>query len=157
MPSEDVNTMEIAIPKGTLAMLGLEHIRNTNLERAAIWHPGGIREWSALEWAGAMTGEQGECLEAFFHLQDSLQVVCRAAASAGRAANVAKKAKRIEGGVQQANNMTMKEAQAELAKEIGDTFLYLDLLAARCGIDTWEAIRDTFNRVSERKGFPQRL
>ncbi len=76
---------------------------------------------------------------------------------AGEAANAAKKLKRAETGLQQANGMTEEDCRAALAQEIGDTYLYLDLLAQRCGIDMYEAVRDTFNRVSEREGFPQRL
>ncbi len=106
----------------------------TNLERALLWHKGGLDEWTVSEWACAMAGEAGE--------------VC----------NAVKKLNRIERDVQQnAGPQTREEAVAAIAKEIGDTYLYLDLLAQRLGIDISEAIRATFNRVSEREGFPQRL
>lgn len=104
-----------------------------NLDRANEWHPGGLDEWSTLEWAGAMCGEAGET------------------------ANAAKKMKRAETGISQANGMTVEDARRALAQEIGDTYLYLDLLAQRAGIDMYDAIRDTFNRVSEREEFGQRL
>ena len=110
-----------------------ELVSRVNLERTKEWHPAGLEDWTPLEWAGAMCGEAGE------------------------AANAAKKLKRAETGLQQANGMTVNDARAALAQEIGDTYLYLDLLAQRCDIDMWEAIRDTFNRVSEREGFPQRM
>lgn len=44
-----------------------------------------------------------------------------------------------------------------VATEIGDTVVYLDLLAQRLGLSLEKCIRDTFNRVSEREGFPERL
>jgi len=45
----------------------------------------------------------------------------------------------------------------KLADEIGDVFLYLDLLAQFYGLDIDRCIADTFNRVSVREGFPERL
>ena len=45
----------------------------------------------------------------------------------------------------------------QLTDEIADTALYLDLLAARAGIDLGAAIVRKFNRVSEKHGFPERL
>ncbi len=114
--------------------LTFRQVGETNLERAVLWHKGGLDEWSVSDWACAMAGEAGE--------------VC----------NAVKKLNRIETGAQQTKGpQTREEAVAEIAKEIGDTFLYLELLAQRLGIDMAEAVRQTFNRVSEREGFPQRL
>ena len=45
----------------------------------------------------------------------------------------------------------------QLEKEIGDTFIYLDLLAQRCGLDMYTCIATAFNQVSEREGYPHRL
>lgn len=64
---------------------------------------------------------------------------------AGEAANVAKK---IPGG---------QETIAHLAEELADTIIYVDLLAHAANIDLAEAVREKFNRVSERKGLPHRL
>lgn len=114
--------------------MNLETISKINLVRALIWHKGGLDEWSAADWSNAMAGEAGE--------------VC----------NAVKKLRRLECGIVQAKGPATREAAiAEIATEIGDTFLYLDLLAARLGIDFAAAIVDTFNRVSEREGFAQRL
>jgi NTP pyrophosphatase (non-canonical NTP hydrolase) len=44
-----------------------------------------------------------------------------------------------------------------LADELADVFLYLDLLASKCGIDLPAAIVRKFNVVSERQDFPERL
>lgn len=114
--------------------MNMKLISQINLSRALIWHKGGLEEWSAADWSNAMAGEAGE--------------VC----------NAVKKLRRIECGInQKAGPHTREEAIAEIAKEIGDTYLYLDLLAQRLGIDFSRAIVDTFNRVSEREGFPQRM
>lgn len=108
----------------------LEEISKANRERAEAWHVGATGEWNAADWSNAMAGEAGE--------------VC----------NAVKKLRRIECGLAQAKGPhTREEALAEIATEIGDTFLYLDLLASHLGIDLGDAIRETFNRVSDREGF----
>jgi NTP pyrophosphatase (non-canonical NTP hydrolase) len=110
------------------------HVSTINKARALEWHKGGLEEWSVADWSNAMAGEAGE--------------VC----------NAVKKLRRIETVVQQVvGPQTREEAVAKIATEIGDTYLYLDLLAQRLGINIEDAIRDTFNRVSEREGFPHRL
>ncbi|MGB1560766.1 MAG: DUF1566 domain-containing protein [Sinimarinibacterium flocculans] len=111
-----------------------DQVSTTNLARAILWHPRGLNEWSEADWSNAMAGEAGE--------------VC----------NAVKKLRRIQCGLQQAKGpRTLDEARGEISKEIGDTYLYLDLLAARLGLRIEDCIRETFNRVSEREGFPQRL
>lgn len=62
----------------------------------------------------------------------------------GEAANLIKK---IERG-----DMTLNDARQELAKELADVQIYLDLLAFRAGIDLGEATRLKFNEVSDRIG-----
>jgi NTP pyrophosphatase (non-canonical NTP hydrolase) len=112
----------------------IQSISVINLRRARRWHRRGLQDWTLLEWAGAMAGEAGE------------------------AANAAKKVRRLQMRLRQRRGpVDMAEAIGKLAKEIGDTYLYLDLLAARAGIDLREAIVDAFNGVSEREGFPERL
>lgn len=92
-------------------------------------------EWSVADWSNAAAGEMGE--------------VC----------NEVKKLKRIETGMQQHGNVPVSReaAIARVGKEIGDTTIYLNLLAARCGLTLQECIRVAFNGVSEREGFPERL
>jgi NTP pyrophosphatase (non-canonical NTP hydrolase) len=120
--------------EGAPEPLTFAHVSATNLERSLLWHKGGLEEWSVSDWACAMAGEAGE--------------VC----------NAVKKLNRIDKDVQQnVGPQTREQAIAAIATEIGDTFMYLDLLAQRLGIDTAQAVRDTFNRISEREGFPQRL
>jgi NTP pyrophosphatase (non-canonical NTP hydrolase) len=109
-------------------------ISTINRKRARRWHPKGIEDWTILEWAGAMAGEAGE------------------------AANAAKKVRRLEQRLRQRKGpVDMASAIAKLAGEIADTYLYLDLMAARANIDLRAAIVAKFNEVSEREGFPERL
>jgi len=114
----------------------INYVSKINHERALLWHKNGIEEWSVADWAVAMAGEAGEICDAV------------------------KKLRRVEMGIQSKNKnspISADAAIAAVAQEIGDTFIYLDLLAQRLGIDIEQAIMDTFNRVSEREGFPQRL
>ncbi len=110
-----------------------------NLERSNIWHPDGLESWSYSDWACAMAGEAGE--------------VC----------NAIKKLNRYRDGMRQKRLVSARDADirhqliADVAMELGDTFLYLDLLAQRLGLNIEECIVKTFNRVSVREGFIQRL
>ena len=114
-----------------------ETVSRVNLERASLWHPDGIEDWSPAEWGNAFAGEAGE--------------LC----------NVLKKILRHDHAIEQAvTDRTPADREALLehaAQEIGDSFLYLDLVCQRLGLDMYTCIRDTFNRVSEREGFPQQL
>lgn len=123
-----MQTQQVARP------LTFKEYSKVSLSRCLRWHPAGIEEWSVSDWAMAMAGEAGE--------------VC----------NAVKKLRRLETGAQQTSGPQTREAAiAEIAKEIGDTYAYLDLLAQRLGIDIEKAIKDTFNRISERENFPERL
>jgi hypothetical protein len=110
-----------------------------NAQRVERWHSGGVEDWTALEWAGAMCGEAGE------------------------AANCAKKLKRIETGMININEAgrsltELSTAQEAVAREVADTIIYGLLLMARVGVDDPdEAIRGVFNRKSDEYGFPERL
>lgn len=111
-------------------------VSNINRQRCERWHPGypdSADGWSGADWSNAAAGEMGE--------------TC----------NVVKKLRRIENGMQQAAGDTQADLLGELATEIGDTFIYLDLLAQYYGLDIAECVADTFNRVSRREGFPERI
>lgn len=111
-------------------------IRMINRERSAQWHGEGddVIPWTGADWSNAMQSEAGE------------------------AGNVVKKLRRLETGVRDGKQTKSKEDYlVELADEIADTFLYLDLLADYYGIDMMEAIRNKFNRTSEEYGFSQTL
>lgn len=116
------------------AAMTLETISSVNLDRALVWHPDGLEGWSVSDWAVAMAGEAGE--------------VC----------NAVKKLNRIGTEIRQAEGPSDRDAALRaIANEIGDTFLYLDLLAQRLGLRIEDCVSDTFNRVSVREGFPHRL
>lgn len=119
-------------------MLTFEQLVEQNVSRANRWHKGGLSEWSALEWAGAMCGEAGEC------------------------ANAAKKLKRLEDGIKSINLAdrdlrTEHDAHLAVAKEAADTIIYALLVMARVGIDPECIIRDVFNRKSDEYSFPERI
>lgn len=75
----------------------------------------------------------------------------------GELCNVLKKILRAETGVSQANGLSRDDLLEMAAQEIGDTFLYLDLIAHRLNLNLLDCVVHTFNRVSEREGLPQRL
>jgi NTP pyrophosphatase (non-canonical NTP hydrolase) len=106
-----------------------------NIQRGERFHKMGIAEWSPLEWAGAVCGEAGEL------------------------ANACKKLRRMElSPGQSANDYDNREdAINHIASEAAGTFIYLDLLCERLGIDFGEAIANEFNRVSDRAKFPERV
>ncbi len=112
-------------------MQGLSHTR------ANRWHGGNFRNWTGLEWAGAMCGEAGET------------------------ANVAKKLRRIElaidGNARSDRQLDEAELLLQLRKELADTFLYSVLLAEYYGVDMANAIAETFNAKSIAMGFPERV
>lgn len=110
-------------------------VTDVNAKRANRWHPGfpNDGDWSGADWSNAMQGEAGE------------------------AGNVVKKLRRIETGIHSENNPPKEELLKKLGKEIGDTYIYLDLLATYYGLDIQTCVVEAFNEVSRREGFPERL
>lgn len=113
-------------------MLVLSDISDANRERCDLWH-GNSEPWIGSDWSNAMCGEAGE------------------------AANIVKKIRRNDSGLIWSGAKATPVLINALAEEIADTILYADLLAYYYGIDTAEAIRYKFNKVSEKRGFPQRI
>lgn len=120
----------------------IPHINIANRFRAVKWHPEGLGSWSPSDWMTALVGEVGE------------------------ACNVIKKMNRLRDGLQQ--KQVEKDAKiagvsvdvflrAQLEMEIGDAYLYLDLLASTFDLPLEQCVRKTFNRVSVREGFTDRL
>lgn len=99
-------------------------------------HPKGFNHrldsWSLSDWFTAVVGELGE------------------------AANVAKKLNRVRDGIP-GNDETPDELRAKLSAELADAFIYLDLLAQSQGIDLSAAVRETFDRKSEKIGYAAAL
>jgi NTP pyrophosphatase (non-canonical NTP hydrolase) len=113
--------------------LTFESMALINRERSLEWHPTGLDEWSVTDWSNAMAGEAGE--------------TC----------NATKKLKRIDSGITQSANLSRDQALENIRREIGDTLLYLDLLAQRIGAKLEDCVVEAFNEVSAREGFKQRL
>lgn len=90
-------------------------------------HP--LSGWSLSDWIAATLGELGE------------------------AANIVKKLNRVRDGVP-GNKETEAELRAKLKREVGDTFVYLDLLAQAGGFTVEEAAREVFNSKSAEIGYP---
>lgn len=107
--------------------------RKLNVERSNQWH-GDTRPWTTSDWATAFAGEAGE--------------VCDAV----------KKLNRYRDGIGMERAKGKDEAKylQDLADEIADAYIYIDLLAHHEGIDLGKAIQKKFNEVSEKYGFPQR-
>jgi NTP pyrophosphatase (non-canonical NTP hydrolase) len=84
-------------------------------------------DWTPADWLGCVLGELGEVAHAL------------------------KEARRS------GDRSRAPEDGSGLADELADTLLYLDLLAARCGIDLAEAVRAKFNRTSVAVGSVVRL
>lgn len=77
---------------------------------------------------------------------------------AGEAANVAKKIRKFDLGLSQRAQKKDRSALVfGLAQEIADTITYLAKLASQADIDLEEAVIYTFNNVSEREGFEERV
>jgi hypothetical protein len=111
--------------------LSFADLRRANVERCeSAFHP--LDAWSGLEWAGAAAGELGE------------------------AANLTKKLRRVEmGGGQFSSRGHDSEVTADdVGVELADTVIYLDLWAARLGIDLGAMVRAKFNATSRDIGSP---
>lgn len=116
------------------AMLTFEKFSAEN--RARCQSPQGfnhfLSSWSTSDWFLALQGELGE------------------------AANVAKKLNRSRDGVP-GNKVSDEELRAMLRKELGDVFVYLDLLAQSLGFNIADAAVEVFNAKSKEIGYPERL
>ena len=95
-------------------------------------HPKGfnhkLESWSISDWMTATLGELGE------------------------AANVVKKLNRVR-DVMPGNKETPEQLQLMLADEIADTFIYLDLLAQRCGFHLDQIVLNKFCETSVKIGY----
>lgn len=137
--SSQTDDSPLEIPPHESFALRFDEVSIINRERCIQWHgENGIEDWTVSDWAMATAGEFGE--------------LC----------NVLKKLNRRTGGLQ-GNSVSDNPINNEedmmyaIQKEIGGTYLYLDLLCQRLGIRIQDAVRMEFNRVSERLNFPQRI
>lgn len=106
-----------------LSFAGLREINVRRCESA--FHP--LDEWTPTDWACAFAGEAGE------------------------ACNEVKKLRRLDWADKPTDTPEHRaEIVARVGKELADTIIYADLLAARLGIDLGAAVRTKFNEVSDR-------
>ena len=109
----------------------LKRLRRLGTKRVEQGFRHTLESWDLMQWGAAAAGEMGEAL------------------------NVCKKVKRAE--MSMPGGIPLEKAREALGDEIADTIIYLDLLAARAGIDLEEAIGRKFDIVSQRVGFDERL
>lgn len=112
----------------------------------AVTRDGTVSDWIGFE--NLRDANASRCMQSF-PMCDGWKPadwVTAAVGELGEAANLIKKRRRGE-----------DVATKDIAYEIADTVIYLDLLAARLGIDLGAAIREKFNIVSERVGSEVRL
>lgn len=93
-------------------------------------HP--LTGWSTSDWMTALVGEVGE------------------------AANVVKKLNRVRDGVP-GNKLSADELRDQLRKELGDVYVYLDLMSQSLGFSIADAAAEVFNSKSDEIGYPKKL
>lgn len=107
-------------------MLTFKDLRAANVARcqspSGFNHP--LNKWSVAEWGNAAAGECGE------------------------ACNIAKKLIRFRDGVP-GNKKTEEDYKQDLANEIADTIIYMDLWAASLDIDIETSLQEVFNSDEE--------
>lgn len=118
--------------------LTFREVAKAGLARSNRWHKGGITDWTPSDWAVAMAGEAGEVCNAIKKLRRVQDEI----------ANISDPDRQIS---------SEREAAAKIGEELADTFLYLDLLAQRLGLDLAAEVIAKFNAVSEKYGFPERI
>lgn len=135
--------------------LNFDNLRSVSRQRAKAWHgKRGVKDWNSLEWAAATCGEGGELA----HEVIQLFLLARVTRGLGQAANLAKKIKRVDTGLNRRKNERDRAALVKkFANECADVVIYLDHLADREGVDLGESVRDTFNKTSKKFGFAERL
>ena len=108
--------------------LDFNTLRQVNVKRCeTVFHK--LDDWSLSDWATAMAGECGE------------------------ACDVVKKIRRLD-GVDKAIDTSARrnKLKRDLGKELADAICYIDLLAARAGINLSDVVVDKFDEVSDRRG-----
>lgn len=78
------------------------------------------------------------------------------AGEAGELANKLKKLVRLQRGIQGTNEERATLMQ-EIADEMGDVMICVDLIGMEIGIDSAEAVRSKFNATSAKHGLKTRL
>jgi NTP pyrophosphatase (non-canonical NTP hydrolase) len=121
-------------------------MRAANLARQAEWDAD--TQFSAMFFSNALAGEAGELAEATQTLLLASSVVVKS----GNIANMMKKLERKSLGLR-GSEATLED----IAREMADCLTYIDLLAARLGVDLAMAYTGKFNQISENYGMQARL
>ncbi len=87
-----------------------------------------MNDWSASDWFTAIMGELGE------------------------AANIQKKLNRVRDGIP-GNKETELELKTNLAKELADVYIYLDILCQSQGIDLYRSVLAKFDETFKKIGY----
>lgn len=122
--------------------LTISEISEINNERKREWHNDADTDWSPAEWGNAFAGECGE-------LCNYLKKILRHDMGIRQLA--------IKEGSEYENPAVRQALIDKAAKEIADSFLYLNIIADELNIDMYQAIVQKFNEVSERENLPQRM
>lgn len=131
-------------------MLSFQELRDANRARQAEW-PGNDKCDAAFR-AIEVAGEGGEVVEALEELLTAALMGLSHAVAVGRVAERTKKTLRAQRGI------TGSTASLEdLADEMADNIIALDLLAFALGIDLGAAVAWKFNRTSVKHGLRTRL
>ena len=111
------------------ALLTFSKLRAANILRCEKDWKHSLAGWSVAEWGNAAAGDLGE------------------------ACNVAKKMLRWDHNIRtELAAKSREEYKKDLAQEIADTLIYLDLWTASEGISLEEAVRTAFNNKSDEIG-----
>lgn len=139
----------------TLPTETFEYVSKINWKRSEAWHGPDSEPWNAADWGNAMSGEAGEFLEA---IMDLVGLAAATNIKAGKMSDAIKKLRRHETGVSQSKGPQSYDAAIrEVKKEAADIFLYLDLTCTYLGFSLYDAVKDKFNEVSDREGFPHKI
>lgn len=116
-----------------------ETLRRANEQRQALWDK---ENKISLTYRGnEMGGEVAEAIEAVTNHTNAL-------AQAMRVQNTLKKLEREQIGL-----VGSRSSIEKVSEELGDVIICIDLIAMDLGVDLWEAVRQKFNKTSEKHGF----
>jgi NTP pyrophosphatase (non-canonical NTP hydrolase) len=126
----------------------LADLRNATIQRQAEWCTNPNEPPDLSFRAMELGGEAGECADAF----EAAMMLVGLHRSVGRTLNVAKKIER-----ERHDWRGSRATKEDLAAELADVVICVDLMALTAGIDLMSAVRDKFNATSEKVGLSTKL
>lgn len=122
--------------------ISFDQLHNANSIRQKEWDE---KSQIDLSFRGNETaGEIGEAVEEILNL---LGLSSALIAAGGRASNIIKKLERERMGIRGS-----RSSKENLAKELADVIICIDLIASNLKIDLAKAVREKFNESSEKMG-----